>query len=63
MRVTTIRCFVLFCLLVISGSTTASNTVPNEVQLPGTQPSEVSNFEAPNKCDNCRRLQRQFDGW
>ena len=53
MRATSIRCFVLFCLLVISGSTTASNTVPNEVQLPGTQPSEVSNFEAPNKCDNC----------
>ena len=53
MKVTSIRSFVLFCLLVISGSITASNTVPNEVQLPGTQPSEVSNFEAPNKCDNC----------
>ncbi len=28
-------------------------TVPTEVQLPGTQPGEVTNLESPNKCDNC----------
>jgi len=27
-------------------------TVPTEIQLPGTQPGEVS-LEPPNKCDNC----------
>lgn len=31
----------------------AANTVPTEVQLPGTQPGEVGNLESPNRCDNC----------
>ena len=31
----------------------AAEIVPHEVELPGTQPNEVSNFESPNKCDNC----------
>lgn len=28
-------------------------TVPTDVQLPGTQPLEVSALETPDKCDNC----------
>lgn len=31
----------------------AANVVPTEVELPGTQPNEVSNLESPDKCDNC----------
>jgi hypothetical protein len=31
----------------------AAEVVPPEVQMPGTQPNEVGNFESPDKCDNC----------
>ena len=31
----------------------AATVVPAEIQMPGTQPNEVSNFESPDKCDNC----------
>ena len=31
----------------------AAAVVPNEIKMPGTQPNEVSNFESPDKCDNC----------
>ena len=31
----------------------AAATVPTEIQMPGTQPQEVGNFESPDKCDNC----------
>jgi hypothetical protein len=31
----------------------AADVVPNEVMSPGTQPTEVGNLEAPDKCDNC----------
>ena len=48
-----IRSFTLFFLLLLSGISTAADVVPPEIQLPGTQPREVSNFESPNKCDNC----------
>ncbi len=55
----TVRCaFILMPALLItvnSGSLYAALTVPIEVQLPGTQPGEVSNFESPNKCDNCHQ--------
>jgi hypothetical protein len=37
----------------ISAASFAADIVPNEVQLPGTQPSEVGNLESPGKCDNC----------
>lgn len=33
----------------------AAETVPIEVQLPGTQPGEVGNLEGPDKCDNCHQ--------
>lgn len=35
------------------GISFAALTVPIEIQQPGTQPGEISNFESPNKCDNC----------
>ena len=37
----------------MSAFSLAAVIVPTEIQLPGTQPDEVSNFESPNKCDNC----------
>jgi hypothetical protein len=30
-----------------------AETVPTDVQQPGTQPGEIGNLESPNKCDNC----------
>ena len=41
-------------ILVASGDLArAATTVPNEIQQPGTQPSQVGNLESPDKCDNC----------
>ena len=31
----------------------AADTVPTDVQMPGTQPGEIGTLESPNKCDNC----------
>ena len=31
----------------------AADTVPTDVQMPGTQPGEIGNLESPGKCDNC----------
>lgn len=31
----------------------AADVVPNEIQMPGTQPGEIGNLESPDKCDNC----------
>jgi len=54
--------FILTAFLALPGSflsalyintVQAADIVPNEIMLPGTQPNEVSNFESPNKCDNC----------
>ena len=39
--------------LLLIGNSYAAGVVPPEIQLPGTQPDEVSNFESPDKCDNC----------
>ena len=39
--------------LFISQAAFTAETVPTDVQLPGTQPSEIGNLESPNKCDNC----------
>ena len=30
-----------------------ADTVPSDIQMPGTQPSEISTLESPDKCDNC----------
>jgi hypothetical protein len=40
-------------LLVITGVSFAAETVPTDIQQPGTQPGEIGNLESPNKCDNC----------
>ena len=45
----------LACLtLVFAITAQAAPEVPTEIQLPGTQPNEVSNFESasPHNCDN-----------
>src|SRR5210317_897132 len=39
--------------LIFAGMCFAALTVPTDIKLPGTQPSEVSNLESPDKCDNC----------
>jgi len=43
----------LVCMFLIVIPVQAADIVPNEVQMPGTQPNEVGNFESPDKCDNC----------
>ena len=49
-----LRFFVVLMLL-FSGIGLASGSlfVPNEIQMPGTQPRQVKNLETPDKCDNC----------
>lgn len=48
------KIFITFVLIsVFSLAVQAADVVPPEIQLPGTQPDEVSNFESPDKCDNC----------
>ncbi|MCK5382249.1 MAG: hypothetical protein KAJ65_00710 [Gammaproteobacteria bacterium] len=42
--------------LLMIGNSHAADVVPPEIQLPGTQPNEVSNFESPDKCDNCHAV-------
>ncbi len=39
--------------LLLAASAHAADTVPTDIQMPGTQPGEVAGFEAPNKCANC----------
>jgi hypothetical protein len=43
----------LILCLVPAGSVRAADAVPPVIDLPGTQPQEVSGFESPDKCDNC----------
>ncbi|MDP6633337.1 MAG: dockerin type I domain-containing protein [Phycisphaerae bacterium] len=40
-------------LLILSAVAVAALVVPSDIELPGTQPGEVSNLESPDKCDNC----------
>src|SRR5210317_2460955 len=40
-------------LFILSSITVAAETVPTDIQQPGTQPQEISNLESPDKCDNC----------
>jgi hypothetical protein len=50
-----------FLLLLFSSTLRAADIVPNEVQMPGTQPNEVGNFESPDKCDNCHAGYNNLD--
>jgi len=36
-----------------TGAAFAAETVPTDIQQPGTQPGEIGNLESPDKCDNC----------
>ena len=40
-------------LLLASTGTWAAETVPTDVQMPGTQPEDGINVESVSKCDNC----------
>ena len=40
-------------VLLLSAAVNAAEIVPTEIELPGTQPGEVGNFEGPDKCGNC----------
>ena len=42
-----------FLVLFISQNAFSADTVPTDIEQPGTQPLEISNLESPNKCDNC----------
>lgn len=53
MNVRKIRWLKLLVLLVSPCLSIAAETVPTEILLPGTQPQQVSNLEAPAKCQNC----------
>ena len=44
---------VLTALCTLSALAFAAETVPTDVQQPGTQPGDVSSLQAPDKCDNC----------
>ena len=46
------RVFLLLFLL-ISQASFAAQSVPNEVQLPGTQPQEIVDLESPEICNQC----------
>jgi hypothetical protein len=35
------------------GIAQAADTVPTDIQQPGTQPQQITNLESPDKCDNC----------
>lgn len=45
-------CLVTLALMTPTPAWTAE-VVPPEIEQPGTQPSEISNLESPDKCDNC----------
>jgi len=53
------RCLALLCLLFIP-HVHAADIVPNEIQMPGTQPNEVS-LEDPGRCDNCHAGYNDLD--
>ena len=40
-------------LMAFAATARAADTVPADIQQPGTQPNEVGNLETPDKCDNC----------
>jgi len=47
--------FVVLPILIILtfGAALAAAVIPGEIEQSGTQPGEVSNLEAPGRCDNC----------
>ena len=51
-----------FLSLLTSIAAWSAETVPTDVQMPGTQPNEVGNFESPDKCDNCHSAAGWYGG-
>ena len=47
------RTLAFAALCAVSAFTFAAETVPTDIQQPGTQPGDVGNLESPDKCDNC----------
>ena len=45
----------IFMVLLANSDVHAALTVPIEVQMPGTQPGEISNLEGADRCDNCHQ--------
>jgi hypothetical protein len=50
---TIIAVFIAFNMLYFAGIGFSADTVPTDIQQPGTQPQEISTLESPDKCDNC----------
>ena len=46
---------VLCTCLILFTSAWAATTVPMEVRMPGSQPSQAGNLESVDKCDNCHQ--------
>ncbi|MBT3199673.1 MAG: hypothetical protein HN350_07130 [Phycisphaerales bacterium] len=40
-------------LMFLAAGAIAALVVPTDIELPGTQPSQIGNLESPDKCDNC----------
>ena len=47
------RSKLLAASLLLAASVHAANTVPTDIEMPGTQPGEVASLETPDKCANC----------
>jgi len=43
----------LVASLLFFSTALSQETVPTDIQQPGTQPEEIGNLESPDKCDNC----------
>ncbi len=48
-----LRTLLLISTVSVAVCTWGADTVPTDIQQPGTQPGEISSLESPNKCDNC----------
>ncbi|MDH3924200.1 MAG: hypothetical protein OET41_06290 [Xanthomonadales bacterium] len=53
MKAPDFRLLIFMSVLLLPGLSIPAETVPTEVQLPGTQPQQVGNMESPGKCQNC----------
>jgi hypothetical protein len=49
----TLKIIAFMSFIGITTSVLAADVVPPVIDLPGTQPQEVGNFDNPGRCDNC----------
>ena len=47
------RLLTAFIFLITAGVVQAAPVVPNEAQMPGTQPEEIGEFDLAEQCDFC----------